>query len=158
MISTRTIGVLTAAGAVATAVAAPALVGTAAASRTQSFTVHAHGLKQSSIDVGDKGFSAGDYDVHTDRLMRNGHKVGWDSATCLVTRLAKTADESCHWVMHLRHGQIVADGVVRSGQQGPGTFTLAITGGTGRYDDARGSLSITATSGNTVPITVNVRY
>ena len=50
----------------------------------------------------------------------------------------------------------VATGAVRSAQQGPGTFSLAITGGTGRFREARGELLVTATSGNSVPITVEL--
>jgi allene oxide cyclase-like protein len=144
--------------AASAAVVTPLLFGSAAAAGSQSFTVVAHHLSDTTVDNGRKGFSAGDYDVHTDRLTQSGHRVGWDTGNCLTTRVgAKSSDQTCEFVLHLKHGQIDASGAVRSGRGGPGTFPLAIAGGTGRYADARGEIKITATNGP-VPIAVQVRY
>jgi hypothetical protein len=134
--------------ALATAVTVPALTGSAAAGSGQSFTVYAQSSSDTNIDNGKPGFSAGDYDVHTDPLTRGGKTVGWNDGSCLTTSVsAKTADQLCEFVLHLPNGQIVADGAVRSGQNGPGTFVLAITGGTGRYSSAGGELTVTASNG-----------
>jgi hypothetical protein len=56
--------------------------------------------------------------------------------------------------MSLPAGQITSSGLVRSTPAGPGTFFLAITGGTGAYQTAHGQVKITATSTNEVPITL----
>jgi hypothetical protein len=146
----------------ATALAASAagvFAQSATASTSQSFKLTAKAVSGTNIDQGKTGFSTGDYEVHADSLWQSGKQIGWDAGTCLTNRVGgHTADQICTFILHLSHGQIVATGVVRSTESGPGTFTIAITGGTGRYDDARGSLSVTATDSNTVPMTVNVRY
>jgi hypothetical protein len=144
--------------AASTAVVTPLLFGSAAAAGSQSFTVVAHHVSETIVDGGKKGFSAGDNDVHTDRLTQSGHQVGWETGNCLTTRVGrKSADQLCEFVLHLAHGQIDASGAVRAGQGGPGSFPLAITGGTGRYAAARGQIRITATNGP-IPIAVEVRY
>lgn len=150
---------LTAGAAGATALAMALSGGSADAADTQSFTVTAHGLSQKTVDVGHHGFSAGDYDVHSDRLTRGGAAAGWMAGTCLTTRVTRShADQICDLELHLPQGQIVARGTVRSGAHGPGSFVLAIAGGTGKFDDATGSLSLAPTNGKTLPVTVNVRY
>ena len=40
------------------------------------------------------------------------------------------------------HGQIDLAGLVTSTPKGPGTFKLAVTGGTGSYQDARGYATV----------------
>jgi hypothetical protein len=138
------------------AAAAPYAMASATTSATH-FTVYAHAGTDRSIDVGRSGFSAGDYDVNTSRLGMNGTTVGWEVGDCVTARVgARTADQLCTFVLHLRRGQLTATGVVRSGQQGPGTFTLPITGGTGRFAGAGGTLTVTATDGNVVPMTVDL--
>ena len=77
--------------------------------------------------------------MHTDPLTRGGKTVGWNDGSCLTTSVsAKTADQLCQFVLHLPDGQIVADGAVRSGPNGPGTFPLAITGGTASTSQSAG--------------------
>lgn len=158
MTSKRTLATAVAVTTGAVAAAGAVLAGPATAGGSQTLDLTAHHISDSSIDVGAKGFSAGDYDVHKDRLVRSGTTIGWEVGNCLTIRVAKTADELCEMVLHLPHGQIVASGAVHAGPQGPKSFVLGITGGTGRYDDARGTLSLTPGSGDTIPVTVDVRY
>jgi hypothetical protein len=160
MISTRT---KIAAGstsllAVAAAVTVPALLGSATAATTANeFTVRALNGAQTTIDAGRKGFSAGDDDLGTMHLRRSGKSVGWGIIDCLTVHVGPShAVQQCTIALHFGKGQIVATGAVRSGQQGPGTFSLAITGGTGRYRNAQGQMLVTATSGNSIPITVQL--
>jgi hypothetical protein len=142
---------------VTTAVAVPLLTGSAAASGGSQFTVYAVHGSDTSVDVGKSGFSAGDTEVNSDQLVQGNRSVGWETGSCLTTFVgASRADQICHFVLVLASGQIVADGAVRSGSQGPGTFTLAIVGGTGKYRAARGELQVTATNGPRVPMTVSV--
>jgi hypothetical protein len=144
--------------AVAAAVTVPALLGSAtAATAPIEFTVHARNGADTTIDAGRKDFSAGDDDLGTMHLMRAGKSVGWGATDCLTVHVGQShAVQLCTFALHFGKGQIVATGAVRSGQQGPGTFSLAITGGTGRYRNAQGEVLVTATSGNSVPITVEL--
>jgi hypothetical protein len=143
--------------------AAAALVltagGHAAATTSQSFRLAAHGQSEHNIDLGQKGFSAGDYDVHSDRLTHAGKRVGWDVGTCLTNSVTRTrAVQTCEFVLHLGKGELDARGAIASGPAGPGTFSLAIVGGTGQYRDATGVLRVTTSNTNSVPLVVDVRY
>jgi hypothetical protein len=142
--------------AVTAAVAVPLLTGSASASGSQQFTVYAVHGSETFVDVGKKGFSAGDNDVNSSQLTQGGRTVGWETGSCLTTAVSNQADQICHFVLNLVGGQIVADGAVRSGQQGPGAFTLAIIGGTGSYRTAGGELHVTAGNGPKIPMTVNL--
>jgi hypothetical protein len=138
------------------AAAAPYAMASATTSATH-FTVYAHAGTDRSIDVGRSGFSAGDYEVDSGRLGMGGQTVGYHDGDCVTVRVgASSADQLCTFTLHLRRGQLVASGVVRSGQQGPGTFALPITGGTGRFAGAGGTLTITAGNGPTIPMTVDL--
>ena len=79
--------------------------------------------------------------------------VGYDSGTCVYTRTApdgQSADspfnvtiESCLATARLAHGTLTATGVItnRAGKPMPTTFT--ILGGTGRYVDVGGTMTLT---------------
>lgn len=146
-----------AAATVTAALAVPLLTGSAAASGGAQFTVYAVHSSDTSVDAGKPGFSAGDMDVNSAQLIQGGRSAGWETGSCLTTFVGAThADQICHFVLVLNGGQIVADGAVRGGPQGPGTFTLAIVGGTGSYRQARGEIQVTPTAGSRVPFTVSV--
>ena len=147
------------AGAVATVAATgTASAGTADATRAASFTLRGDHRSETNLDLGKSGFSAGDQDLFTGSLTRNGTHVGAFVGTCTTARAGKTtADELCTFVLHLAHGQIMASGTTRSGKSGPGTFVLPILGGTKRYQTAAGQIAVTATQGNTFPIAVTLR-
>jgi hypothetical protein len=132
--------------------------GSSAAAGRADFTVRAHQGSDTSIDNGKDGFSAGDQDLFAGALTRDGKHVGRMVGTCQTARVGSTtADQLCEFVLHLGHGQITASGSVSSAAKGPGTFTLAILGGTGRYRDAAGQIAVTATNGKTFPIRVSLR-
>jgi hypothetical protein len=160
MVTTRTkiaagsAGVLT----VAALATAPVLLDSAAAATAANgFTVHAVQSTDTMIDAGRKGFSAGDDELGTMKLTRAGKAVGWGTTECITAHVGRSdAEQFCTFALHFGKAQLVAAGAVRSGQQGPGTFSLAITGGTGRYVNAQGQLLVTASSGSSVPITVEL--
>lgn len=140
-----------------TAVALPMLTGPASASGGQQFTVYSVHASETFVDVGKKGFSPGDTDVNSSQLIRAGRTAGWETGSCQTTSVsASSATQICHFVLALDGGQIVSDGGVRSGRQGPGTFTLAIVGGTGKFRAARGELHVTAGNGPRIPFTVSL--
>ena len=147
------------AGAGATlAATGTASAGTADSPRSASFTVRGHHGSETDLDLGKSGFSAGDQDLFTGSLTRNGSHAGSFVGTCTTARVGKTsADQLCTFDLHLAHGQIMASGTTRSGKSGPGTFALPILGGTGRYQTAAGHIAVTATNGKTFPIAITLR-
>ena len=135
-----------------------ASAGTTPADRAGSFTVRAHHGTDSSLDLGKAGFSAGDQDLFTGALTRNGKHAGRLVGSCTTVRVGRsTADQLCEFVLHLGRAQITASGSVSSTQRGPGTFALPVLGGTGRFQGAAGQIAVTATNGRTFPITVSLR-
>jgi hypothetical protein len=147
------------AGAVATTISAVVATESASAGTPTSgtFTVRAHHLSETNLDLGAKGFSTGDQDLFVDRLTRGGNRVGWMAGSCTVARLTRTTgNQLCEFVLHLGSAQITAEGVVTAGPKGPGTFLLPVLGGTGRYRGAAGEIAVTATSGSSLPIKVSL--
>ena len=113
------------------------------------------GVQESSVDLGKKGFSQGDQELVALNLFRDGKKIGEAGNLCQFVRVTRaSAADLCQVDMSLPAGQITAHGLVTSTPAGPGTFFLAITGGTGAYQTAHGQVKITATATNEVPITV----
>jgi len=88
------------------------------------------------------GIAVGYVELSANKLMQGGRQIGHDGAECTITRLGGTADSLCSVVDVFARGQIDLAGLVASTPQGPGTFQLAVVGGTGRYQDARGYATV----------------
>jgi hypothetical protein len=132
-----------------TAASAPASAGT-----TISFTQT--NISDRTFNLGSgHGFAVGYVELVADKLMQGGKQVGHDGLSSTVTRLgAGSADEVVSAVEVLAHGQIDLAGLVTSTPSGPGTFRLAVTGGTGNYQDARGYATVVP--GNTPTVTIHL--
>jgi hypothetical protein len=91
----------------------------------------------SPVDVPPAGASAGDEFILAGRLRNaaNTTTVGRANDVCTVLR-ASGAPLHCVAVVTLKAGTIDVAGLASGGPN----FTLAITGGTGAYDDAHGQL------------------
>jgi hypothetical protein len=135
--------------AVAVLVFATASNGSAAGHNTRKATVHTLHLIQTnaavftSVDVGVKGFSPGDYVVITGPLVNaNTHRrAGTSSVVCTVLKTTKSFPSQCVGTARLHHGNVTFQGIFLSL---PGTRNqLAVTGGTGRYSLARGTATAT---------------
>jgi hypothetical protein len=129
-------GALTAAGAgvAIMAAAAPA----SPAGQTIGYTeaaVSDHGFNLGS----GHGVAVGFIELSSNKLMRGSTQIGTDGENCTITRLGGgTADSLCNVVDVFTAGQIDLSGLVTSTRQGPGTFQVAVVGGTGQYAGARG--------------------
>ena len=102
----------------------------------------------------------GDQIVSNDTLSRSGKKVGTDGVVCEVVKITKTA-MTCHWTMNLSlpEGQLLLGGITDGPLHKPTeplTFTLAVTGGTGRYQSVRGQASIVDNPDETEQITIQL--
>jgi hypothetical protein len=86
----------------------------------------------------------GDYVVITDHYLKNGKVVGHDLVHCI---LVTTEHSLCFAAVDLPGGQLELQGIGPAG--GSGNFTIAVTGGTGRYANARGTAQIISGPNNT---------
>ena len=115
------------------------------------------------IDLGAKGFSLGDEQVFSDDLLdtKGGTKLGVDGGVCTVVRVTDvklgSGSAQCAVTLSLANGQIAVQGLVTFvGNETPPPFDLAITGGTGAFKEARGTVTVEETSETEANLTVNV--
>ena len=92
-----------------------------------------------NIDVGAPGFSLGDEVVFSGNLLRNGQQVGRVGVVCtfVSTQNPDRVEAQCPGTATLPGGQIAVQGVIVNRAL---NWTLPITGGSGRYDRARGQV------------------
>jgi hypothetical protein len=133
-----------------TAVAAVAAGITPASStaRTAQHTTTIHVVQTNravftNVDVGPAGESIGDYVVITGPLVRPGSTttVGSTAVICTSLRTGTTAPLQCLGTCHLAAGDITIQGlfITATGRHN----RLAVTGGTGAYQRARGEFVAT---------------
>ena len=153
--------VLAAAGITAIALVAgghAALASSAAPDRSAPTTlaVTSHDRTDARVDVGRKGFSAGDEDVSSMTLEVDGKPVGHGTITCQAMRVSrKSVDEQCSGVLALTSGSVTFFGLNTSGHGAPPPFDWAVTGGTGSYAGAHGFLHVVP-GNRTVHMTLNL--
>ena len=111
----------------------------------KTLTVVEHATTDATTDTGDPGDSAGDVLTFANDVFNAGDtaKVGTDQGYCI--RVVKGATYECTWTTFLAGGQIVVAGPFLDA----GNSTLAITGGTGRYRGARGTMDLRSLAGGT---------
>jgi hypothetical protein len=98
------------------------------------------------IDVGPEGPSIGDYIVFSEILESRGEEVGTSGGQCVITAGTppySTFTANCVATLDLERGQITLQGLVEfQGEDDMSPFTVAITGGTGKYRGAGGEARI----------------
>lgn len=111
----------------------------APASRTQ-FTVVEHAVTDTTGDVDPHGDSLGDILAFRNPVFnaQNTRRVGTDNGSCIRTEVG--AAYECSWTVVLKNGSLVVSGPFYDAVDS----TLAVTGGTGVYSDARGSMLLHA--------------
>jgi hypothetical protein len=134
-------------GVVAAAAGAVAVVFPTGASAKPTFTLYQHDTDQARLDLGTPGRGVGDQYIFggdlTDR--RGGTKLGRSAGDCA----SSSFDEMlCAAALRLADGQITFEGlIVVADLAGSRPVDFAITGGTGRYQHARGTVTITIVPG-----------
>ncbi|MDE2294389.1 MAG: dirigent protein [Gammaproteobacteria bacterium] len=120
------------------ALAAIVLAPPAFAARTLHVVEHA--LTDRVLDLGAKGDSRGDLLTFANPIFDAANKtqVGSDQGFCI--RVVKGKSWECFWTLLLRDGQITVEGPYRDDRDS----TLTVTGGTGTYAGARGSMTLHA--------------
>jgi allene oxide cyclase len=111
----------------------------------KTITVVEHATTDATTDTGAAGDSAGDVLTFANDVFdaADTAKVGTDQGYCI--RVVAGSSYECTWTTFLPEGQIVVAGPFYDAKDS----TLAITGGTGRYRNARGTMDLQARAGGT---------
>ena len=114
------------------------LTGPAAADETLKLVERA--ASDTVTDLGAKGDSVGDILTFANEVFDkdNANKVGSDNGWCARTVVGKAWE--CIWTLTLAEGQITVEGPFYDTTDS----ALAVTGGTGEYAEASGSLALHA--------------
>jgi len=110
--------------------AALAAPGVAAASGTTLHLTEKQTFQQ-YVDKGANGESPGDIRTFGGTVFRAGKRVGHDRIRCVV-------GGTCNSQVWITGGSLIANGFAAKGP----SFTAKITGGTGKYAGARGTVSV----------------
>ena len=97
-------------------------------------------LTDATLDLGLKGDSVGDLLTFANPVFDavNKTQLGSDQGYCVRVVVGKSWE--CIWTLLLKHGQITVEGPFLD----DGDSVMAITGGTGKYAGAKGSLKLHA--------------
>ena len=132
-------------GALGAAVAAWAGSPTRHAGGAKSFTVIEHATTDATTDTGAPGDSAGDVLTFANDVFdrADARRVGTDQGYCI--RVVPGTSYECNWTTLLPGGQIVVEGPFYDTKDS----TMAVTGGTGRFRRARGTMDLHALENGT---------
>lgn len=120
-------------------VASLTVVGSSAATGPALIRITSTQLRSAYVDVGARGRSVGDMEVYTGALYNRritGKSIGRTELVCTNTF---SGVRSCRGSYNLPRGKLVVGGTLRYRE----LYQLAVLGGTGLYDNARGSLTVT---------------
>lgn len=129
---------------VAALAAAGAIIGWTSAAGTGPATIRVidRQFGYTRVDIGKRGLSPGDSEVITTRVFNKkvtAKPIGSGRFICTFTN---GLNRTCIVTVTLPRGQLVASGGVRYRQ----FYELAVVGGTGLYDNARGTLTVIRTT------------
>jgi allene oxide cyclase len=95
-------------------------------------------IGETTIDLAAKGDSVGDMLVFANNVFDAANKVqvGSDQGYCIRTVIGKSWE--CFWTLTLKTGQITIEGPFSD----TGDSIFAVTGGTGKYAGAKGSMKL----------------
>ena len=120
---------------VASALAVLAAVPTLAVEKIQLVE---HADTDATLDLGVKGDSVGDLLTFANPVFDAANKtqVGSDQGYCVRVIAGKSWE--CFWTLRLKEGQITIEGPFYDA----GDSVMAVTGGTGKYAGAKGSMKL----------------
>jgi hypothetical protein len=95
-------------------------------------------VNETTVDIGAKGDSVGDLLTFANPVFDAANKtqIGTDQGYCVRVAVGKSWE--CIWTLILKGGQITVEGPFMDA----GDSTFAVTGGTGKYGGAKGSLKL----------------
>jgi hypothetical protein len=98
-------------------------------------------LAVTRVDVGEKGVSPGDTEIVRLRLLERGTRAIIGRGELVCTFVDSVRSRVCRGTYVLPKGKLVVGGSILYRQ----FYELAVLGGTGLYDNARGTLRVTQT-------------
>ena len=139
------------ASAAPTAAPAPA---SAAKSTVLRYDIAFRPFQENFVDVGTPGPGVGDMLVFQDRILDHGRQVGVEGGTCTITALLDGGhfQTNCVGTVSLAAGQIAFQGLVTDAPD----KHMAVVGGTGRYRDAGGELTVLELGNDVGTLTVRL--
>jgi hypothetical protein len=117
-----------------------AVSGAQALNAPGTITVAGQEIRHAHIDMGKTGSSVGDLDVYSSLIYNKRitpRSIGRGTMSCTAVSLS---GQTCSATYSLPKGTIVVQGVIGSRL----IYQLAVVGGTGLYDNVRGSLTVTS--------------
>jgi hypothetical protein len=119
-------------------VVSPWELGSAAATGPAKITITNRQVNVARVDVGKRGKSPGDLEIIRQRLFdRSGKVIG--RAELMCTFIDGRRSRICRGTYFMPRGRLVVGGSLSFRQ----FYELAVTGGTGLYDNARGTVTVT---------------
>ena len=111
-------------------------------------------FQENVVDVGTPGPGIGDMLVFQDRILDHGRQVGVEGGACTITALLDGGHFQTHCVgtVSLAAGQIAFQGLVTDAPD----KHMAVVGGTGRYRDAGGELTVLELGNDVGTLTVRL--
>ena len=96
------------------------------------------------VDGGPNGTSPGDMEISSSRVFQRGTGTRIGRSELVCTYVDSVRSRGCRGTYSLPKGDLVVDGSIRYRQ----FYDLAVVGGTGLYDNARGTVTVTRTQRN----------
>jgi hypothetical protein len=130
----------------------------ASAGEEQELQLFAKTTEQTFLDLGEEGPSLGDQFIFHDVLRSGGERVGHAGGACTITSTTRgpQGESNCVVTLWLSGGQIATQGLVAPPTEPPVAFTVAITGGTGQYEEATGELHVMERSEGRARLTLHI--
>jgi len=115
-----------------------ALLAAGSADAAEQIKVVERPVGETTVDLTTKGDSVGDMLVFANGVFDAANKtqIGTDQGYCVRTIVGKTWE--CFWTLTLKAGQITVEGPFKD----EGDSLLVITGGSGKYAGAKGSMKL----------------
>ncbi len=122
--------------------------------QAKKITVVERATTDTAVDNAPVGDSIGDTLAFGNELFdkTNTTKVGTDQGSCVRTTVGVAFE--CTWTNSLKGGQITVEGPFLDA----GDSVLAITGGTGKYRDARGTMELHAIDATSFLFTFHLHH
>jgi allene oxide cyclase len=118
--------------------AAVAALAATAASAAEHIELVERALTDTTVDLGAPGDSVGDLLTFANPVYDAANKVqlGTDQGYCVRVAVGKSWE--CFWTLILKEGQVTVEGPFFD----QGDSLMAVTGGTGKYAGAKGSMKL----------------
>ena len=139
------LGAIIAVAALVVSVVTPAWGSSSNNPQHQAIRVVAIVTELNLVAVSSKGPSLGDEIVFAEKLLQGGKQVGHEGAVCTTVSLERQ-EAQCVATYSFGGGQITAQALITLDSTAP--YAGAITGGTGKYEGAKGEVHV-ATVSNT---------